>query len=68
MLGRTDTPLPAERVRDKLEAEKLGTYSVSTVKRALARLKNLGLIVNQSRGARGYVLPERLPLFRRSAQ
>jgi hypothetical protein len=68
VLGVEDAPLSAERLCDKLEAAKLGPYSLSTVKRALKQLKRLGLIANQRRGQRGYYLPERLPLLRRLAQ
>jgi hypothetical protein len=41
----------------------MGPYGLATVKRALARLKRLGLICGSRRRPRGYWLPDAEPLF-----
>jgi hypothetical protein len=66
LLGQAKAPLPAERVRQELEKGGIGTYGIATVKRSLAKLRRLGLIANQMKGRRGYLLVESLPLLRRA--
>jgi hypothetical protein len=68
VLAQAQEPLSAERVR--LALKKMpggGIYSLATVKRALARLRELGLVENNARSPRGYYLPDRLPLLARAS-
>lgn len=63
LLAQTSEPLSAMRVRRELERSKIGVYSLSTVKRSLARLRKRTLIINSRRGSRGYSLTDKRPLF-----
>jgi hypothetical protein len=67
LLAQAAAPLSGVRVRRELERRHLGNYGLATVKRSLARLKRLGLLVNSRRSPRGYSLAADLPLFRRPA-
>src|SRR5262249_39593167 len=44
LLAQTRAPLSAERVCRGLEKHRIGVYGIATVKRALARLKRMGLV------------------------
>jgi hypothetical protein len=67
LLGQFSEPVPGLRACAELERRGLGIFGEATVKRALARLKNLGLIANARTKRRGYFLPESSPLYRRLA-
>jgi hypothetical protein len=68
LLAQLSEPIPGLRACAELERRGLGIYGEATVKRALARLKNLGLIANARTKRRGYYLPESSPLHRRLAR
>jgi hypothetical protein len=67
LLASSDEPVSGVRARREMETRSIGVYGLATVKRALARLKRLGVVANARRGARGYYLPANAPLFRRPA-
>ena len=67
LLAQLSEPISGLRACAELERRGLGIYGDATVKRALARLKKLGLIENARKKRRGYYLPESAPLFRRFA-
>src|SRR5262245_31614651 len=66
LLAQATAPLSAVRVRRELEKRGIGIWGIATVKRALARLRRLGLVSNARRGARGYYLPETSPIVRKA--
>ena len=68
LLAQLSEPIPGLRACAELERRGLGIYGEATVKRALARLKNRGLIANARTQRRGYYLPESSPLHRRLAR
>ena len=68
LLGQFSEPIPGLRACAELERRGLGIYGEATVKRALARLKSLGLVANARKKRRGYFLPESSPLYRRLAR
>ena len=67
LLAQLREPISGLRACAELEQRGLGIYGEATVKRALARLKNRGLIANARSHRRGYYLPEASPLPRRLA-
>jgi hypothetical protein len=67
LLAQLTEPISGLRACAELERRGLGIFGEATVKRALARLKKLGLIANARQKRRGYYLPESAPLFRRLA-
>jgi hypothetical protein len=64
LLLQAREPLSGARARRELEHLDIGVYGESTVKRALARLKRLGLACNSRRSPRGYSFADAGPLFR----
>jgi hypothetical protein len=68
LLVQLHEPMSAARLRRALEERGVGVWAGITVKRALARLhKQLRLIRNNRRGARGYWHPDAPSLFPRAA-
>jgi hypothetical protein len=68
LLAQARQPLSGARVRKELEIRNVGIYGLITVKRSLAKLKRMGLVLNSRRAARGYYLPETLPLVQHAAR
>jgi hypothetical protein len=62
LLSVADRPLTAEGVRDALEDD-CSPWGLITVKRALAKLKKLGVVFSTRKPPRGYFLAERHTLF-----
>jgi hypothetical protein len=62
LLGQVQEPLSGVRVHQQLE-ERGDLHGLITVKRSLAKLKQLRLVSNSRTAPRGYYLPEKLPLF-----
>jgi hypothetical protein len=63
-------PASAEKIRDTLEDEHIGIWSLRTVKRALKRLmgEDIKLVANSKKRPRGYYLiGKRMTLFRKPA-
>jgi Fe2+ or Zn2+ uptake regulation protein len=67
LLSQAREPLSAARVRRDLERHGVGIYGIATVKRALIKLLQLGLVGNSRKSPRGYYLIGPGPLFRRHA-
>jgi hypothetical protein len=68
LLVQLHEPMSAARLRRALEERGVGVWAGITVKRALARLhRELHLIRNNRRGARGYWHPDAPSLFPRAA-
>ena len=68
LLLQLHEPMSAARLRRALEERGVGVWAGITVKRALARLhKQLRIIRNNRRGARGYWHPDAPSLFPRAA-
>jgi hypothetical protein len=62
LLAQTQEPLSGVRVHQQLE-KRGDLHGLITVKRSLAKLKQLRLVSNSRTAPRGYYLPEKLPLF-----
>jgi hypothetical protein len=67
LLAQLSEPISGLRACGELERRGLGIFGEATIKRALARLKNRGLIANARTKRRGYYLPETSPLHRHLA-
>jgi hypothetical protein len=74
ILTQAVEPLSAARVRLEMKRQAVAAkrpssrfYGIVTVKNALKKLKDMGLVSNSRRSRRGFYLPERLPLFRYAA-
>jgi hypothetical protein len=68
LLLQLPEPMSAARLRRALEERGVGVWAGITVKRALARLhRELRIIRNNRRGARGYWHPDAPSLFPRAA-
>lgn len=55
--------LSTPQIRDEIEAQQLGIWGETTVKRALRQLRHLGLICSSRRKPKGYWLENRSELF-----
>lgn len=61
LLASRGERLTAERLRDELEARRIGIHSIATVKRSLKRLRELGLVRSSHCSPRGYHLADIAP-------
>jgi hypothetical protein len=66
VLMAADGPRSGVRVHRLLKRAN-AFYGLATVKRALARLKRLGILTNSRRAPQGYAVAGDFPLFRRPA-